>query len=382
MRKVSIPIATRGNYAKTKSIMAAIDAHPDLTAETILTGGVIQERYGDYGSVMAADGRPPDHVVPYLVDGETPMAMAQSAGQATTALARCFDETKPDIVFVIADRYEALSFALAAVCLNIPIAHLEGGEISGSIDERIRHAISKLSHIHLAANEEAAERLRRMGEPAHTVHVVGTPSFDLVRQMDPDDLGPLRKALEAGTGAEVDPSEPFLLVSLMPDVMDIGGGSGLVDSTMRAVEALGLPAIWLAPNMDAGADVISATLREYRERFPDAAIRFLPSLPFEAYARALAHARCFLGNSSSGIRESAFIGTPVVNIGTRQADRRRGPNVTDCPINQSAIHQAALNQIMHGRYPSDPLYGDGMTGERVAAILATADLALDKRMTF
>ncbi|MDG2481085.1 MAG: UDP-N-acetylglucosamine 2-epimerase, partial [Alphaproteobacteria bacterium] len=158
-RRVSIPIATRGNYAKTKSIVAAIDERFDINAETVLTGGAILARFGGFGEVMKAEGREADHVVPYLVDGETPMAMAKSSGQATIELAEFFGRTRPDIVFVIADRYEALAFAQAAMCLNIPIAHLEGGEISGSIDERIRHAVTKLSHVHFVASDEAAERI-------------------------------------------------------------------------------------------------------------------------------------------------------------------------------------------------------------------------------
>lgn len=383
MRTVCIPIATRGNHAKTTSVVAAMDARDDLRAVTVLTGGIALPRFGDHGAVMAAQGRPADRTVHYLVEGETPIAMAKSAGLATIELAACFAETKPDIVFVIADRYEALSFAQAAVCLNIPIAHLEGGEISGSIDERLRHAITKLAHIHLVASAEAAGRLHRMGEAPETVHVVGTPSFDLVAAMDLDDTGPLAAALQArGHGATVDPARPFVLVSLMPDIIDLTGGQALVEETGQAVLELGLPAVWLAPNMDAGADVIGGALRDFRERHPAAPIRFVPSLPFEAYARALARAACFLGNSSSGIREGAFLGTPVVNIGTRQTDRRRGRNVLDCGHDRAAIVAAARRQMGHGRYPSDPLYGDGTAGARIAQILATAPLGLDKRMTY
>jgi UDP-hydrolysing UDP-N-acetyl-D-glucosamine 2-epimerase len=382
-RRVAIPIATRGNHAKTKSIVRAMDDRDDVDAETILTGGAILARFGDYGAVMSAEGRAPDHVVPYLVDGETAMAMAQSSGRAVAAFAEHFARTRPDIVFVIADRYEALAFAQAAMCLNIPIAHLEGGEISGSIDERIRHAITKLSHIHLVASDEAAERLCRMGEAEQTVHVVGTPSFDLVDAMNMDDLKPLHDALEErGTGAPIDLAEPFVLVSLMPDVMDMEGGAALVEEAGAAALALDMQVVWLSPNMDAGSNVIAENLRGFRGRHPQAPIRYLPSLPFEAYGRCLAHALCFLGNSSSGIREGAFLGVPVVNIGTRQTDRRRGMNVVDCPADRSIILEKAREQIRHGRYDSDPLYGDGRTGVQVAEILATAPLEIDKRMTY
>lgn len=382
-RRIAIPIATRGNHAKTKSIVQAVDARDDVDAETILTGGVILPRFGDYGAVMRAEGRAPDHVVPYLIDGETLMTMAKSSGGATVAFAEHFARTSPDVVFVIADRYEALAFAQAALCLNIPIAHLEGGEISGSIDERIRHAITKLSHIHFVSSEEAAERVCRMGEPKESVHVVGTPSFDLVGTMALDDLAPLADALnQRGSGAVIDLEKPFVVVSLMPDVMDMAGGADLVEQTGAAALALGMQVIWLAPNMDAGSDVIAESLRGFCDRHKESPICFLPSLPFEAYGRCLAHARCFLGNSSSGIREGAFLGVPVVNIGTRQTERRRGVNVVDCAAERVTILAAAKNQIAHGRYPSDPLYGDGHTGVQVAEILARAPLGLDKRMTY
>lgn len=383
VRKVCIPVATRGNYAKTKSVMRAIRERDDLELQVLLTGGIALPRFGDYGRVMAADGFPPDRTVHFLIEGDNPITMAKSAGFATIELAGAFNDLRPDVVLIIADRYEALSFAQAAMCLNVPIAHLEGGEISGSIDERIRHAITKLAHIHLPASQEAAQRLERLGETPDSIHVVGSPSFDLLADIDRDNIAELRRLVSTtGVGARIDLDRPYAVVSLMPVVTEYESAQGLVEETVGALDLLGLQAVWLWPNMDAGADRVSHAIRAMREHRPYAAMHFFKSLPFEIYAQTLVGAACFIGNSSSGIRESAFLGVPVVNVGSRQQGRARGRNVIDVGHDRHAIAAAARRQIAHGRYPSDPLYGDGHAGRRIAEVLAAAPLGLDKRLTY
>ena len=171
-RKVCVVLTTRGNYGKMKSPMRAIRAHPALELQLVVAGGILLPRHGDYARVIEGDGFTIDRRVYFLVEGDDPVAMAKSAGLATIEVGHTLDVLRPDVVLVIADRYEALAIALAAACMNVPIAHLEGGEVSGSVDESLRHAISKLAHLHFLANEEAAERLRRMGEWSATVVVV------------------------------------------------------------------------------------------------------------------------------------------------------------------------------------------------------------------
>jgi UDP-hydrolysing UDP-N-acetyl-D-glucosamine 2-epimerase len=381
-RKICVVLTTRGNYAKMKSTMAAVRRHPSLELQTVLAGGIVQDAFGDYAPVLAADGFSADAVVDFLVgEGATLAAMTDSAGRAVSMLGAALLKMRPDCVLVIADRYEALSLALAATCGNIVIAHHEGGEVSGSIDERLRHAITKLAQIHLPANAEAAARIAAMGESPESIHVVGTPSLDLLAELDLADRSPLFAFQEtAGDGAHIDYTKPYVVVSQHPVVTEIADAASQIWQTAEAVVAVGAPAIWLLPNMDAGrADIVEA-IDALRKRAKGVPICFFRSMPFELYAVLLANAACLAGNSSSGIRESAFLGVPAVNIGTRQEGRQRGRNVFDVKEYRAAPIAAAMQrQIAHGRYASDPIYGDGKSGERIAHVLATVPFELDKR---
>lgn len=381
-RKICVVLTTRGNYAKMKSTMAAVRRHPSLELQIVLAGGIVQDAFGDYAPVLAADGFAADTVVDFLVgEGATLAATADSAGRAVSMLGATLLKMRPDCVLVIADRYEALSLALAATCCNIVIAHHEGGEVSGSIDERLRHAITKLAQIHLPANADAAARIAAMGEAPESIHVVGTPSLDLLAGFDLADRSPLVAFQEkAGDGARIDYTKPYVVVSQHPVVTEIAEAASQIRQTAEAVIAVGVPAVWLLPNMDAGRGDIVQAIDDLQKRVEGVPIRFVRSMPFELYATLLANAACLVGNSSSGIRESAFLGVPAVNIGTRQEGRQRGRNVID--VNEycaAPIAAAMRHQIAHGRYASDPIYGDGKSGERIAHVLATVPFALDKR---
>ena len=290
---------------------------------------------------------------------------------------------RPDVVVVIADRYEVLSIAQAAMCMNVHIAHLEGGEVSGSIDERIRHAVSKLAQLHFPANSKAAERLRRLGEPEDRIHVVGTPSLDLLADCDLDNLSDAALVLaREGRGGDIDLDSDYIVVSQHAVPTEYDDTARQFAETTKAVYDLGLPIVWIMPNEEAGAGRAVETAAKLQSDPGAPPVRSIGSLQLADYAVLLRHARCLVGNSSSGIREGAFLGVPVVNVGTRQAGRQRGHNVVDVHHDASAIAGAARDQVAHGRYPSDPLYGDGHAGERIAEVLAECDLGLDKRMTF
>jgi UDP-hydrolysing UDP-N-acetyl-D-glucosamine 2-epimerase len=265
--------------------------------------------------------------------------------------------------------------------MNVAIAHLEGGEVSGSIDERLRHAVTKLAHFHLPANEDAAKRIIRMGERPESVVVVGTPSLDLLAGINLDD----RAAVAAASGGEGDPIEfgnDYIVVSQHPVVTEADDAERQMFETMAAAITAGLPIVWLLPNMDAGGEGVMRTVARLRQSGLGVALRTYPSMRFEHYAVLLANARCLLGNSSSGIREAAFLGTPAVNVGTRQTGRARGRNVIDVGYNRDVIAAAMARQLKNGRFPSDSLYGDGRAGSRIAEALATMPLGLDKTITY
>ena len=380
MRKIAIALTTRGNYGKMLSTMRAIRAAPDLQLQLIVGGGILHAAFGDFVPTIEGEGFAIDRKIDYLEGMSDDLdTMTRSAARAVDQFGAALAELKPDVTLLIADRYEAMAFALAATCRAVPIAHLEGGEASGSIDDRFRHAITMLAQIHLPASRSAAARLVAMGEDPARVFEVGSPSFDILAALDLADLAPLDAFQAAnGTGAMLDHRKPFLLVSQHPVVEEHAQAESQIEATLAAIAAVGLPALWVQPNMDAGSDGVRRVLARAASSAAAVPIRFYPSLPLPIYARAMKACRCMVGNTSSGIREAAFLGVPVVNVGTRQRGRERGRNVVDVAYDAGAMAAAIGAQLAHGAYASDPIYGDGRSGEKIAAVLARAPFDLNK----
>ena len=384
MRKICIFIGSRANYSSIKSVMRAVKAHPDLQLQLVAGASALLDRFGSVVDLIEADGFTPAARVTMIVEGETPATMAKSTGLGLLELPTIFEMLKPDVVVSVGDRFETMATAIAAAYMNIPVAHTMGGEISGTIDESIRHAVTKLSHVHFPANAAAAERIIRMGEPPETVHTVGCPRIDLVAEIARADGGiPHAEWLtQEGVGAHIDPSQPFLLVNQHPVTTEYGQGKEQIRETLMALDELQMPTIMLWPNVDAGSDDVSRGIRKFREHTPHEHVRFYKNFPVETFVRLMSRCGCMLGNSSAAIREGAFLGVPAVNVGTRQAGRDRGANVIDAGYDRRQIVDASRRQLAHGRYPPDRLYGDGRAGERVADILARAPLRIQKRVMY
>lgn len=383
MKRICIIITTRGNYAKMKSVIKAISGAPDLELQIIVGGGAVLPKYGNILQTINGNDIRVDRVIHFLVEGENPVTMAKSAGIALMEFTTAFENLKPDVVLVIADRFECLPIAMAASYMNIPIAHVEGGEVSGSIDESVRHAITKLSHLHLPATEGAAKRIERMGEDPATIFPVGCTSLDVFREMDLNDLAPVMTLQKkSGVGKQLDLKRPYLVVIQHPVTTEYQQNMRHVNETIKAIDSLRMPTVWIWPNMDAGSDGISKGIRVFREQRNPDYIHFFKSLPIEYYGPLLNNAACIVGNSSSGIREAAFLGTPSVNIGSRQAGRERGKNVVDVGYDATDIENAIRRQVDHGRYPNDYLYGDGMSGQKIVDILRSFQFTLQKRICY
>lgn len=376
-------MGSRANYSSIKSVMAAIKAHADLELQVVAGASAILERYGAVIELMRSDGFSPDAEVFMLIEGETPTTMAKSTGLGLIELPTVFDRLKPDVVVTVGDRFETMATALAAAYMNIPLAHTMGGEVSGSIDESIRHAVTKFAHIHFPACSDARERIIRLGEDPGTVHNVGCPRIDLVaevlRNADGVDAG---LTATEGVGGRVDLDGKFVLVSQHPVTTEYGAAKHQIGETLKAVEQVGLPAIVLWPNADAGADDVASGIRTWREHHDDSKMHFFKNLPTNVYIQLMKRAACVVGNSSSSIREGAFIGSPAVNIGTRQSERQRGPNVLDVDHAAGQIAEAIGEQVAHGPFPSTPIYGDGHAGVRIADHLATDTIRVQKRITY
>ena len=384
MRRVCVVVGSRANYSSIKSVLTAVQAEPALELQLVVGASAVLDRYGAVADLIESDGFRAIERVNMIVEGETPVTMAQSTGLGLLALPTVFERLRPDVVVTVGDRFETVATTVAAAYMNIPIAHTMGGEITGSIDESIRHAVTKFSHLHFPASAGARERILRLGEPEERVHLVGCPRVDLVAQLvdQPFDEADMRE-LEGGVGAAFKPANPFVLVSQHPVTSEYGAGEAQINATLQAVAKLGLPAVVLWPNADAGSEDVARGIRKWRERRGDSQMRFYKNLPIATYVKLMSRASCLLGNSSSGVREGAYIGTPVVNIGTRQEGRDWGSNVIDVGHATEGILEAAEVQARRGRYSMDTTYGDGGAGPRIAAVLRDIEsIPTQKRITY
>jgi UDP-hydrolysing UDP-N-acetyl-D-glucosamine 2-epimerase len=382
VRKVCVVVGSRANYSSIKSAMAAIRDHPELELQLVVGASALLDRYGTVLDLIEDDGFEPSERVFMLIEGETPSTMAKSTGLGLLELPTAFDRLKPDVVITVADRFETMATALAATYMNISLAHTQGGEVSGNIDESIRHAVTKFAHLHFPASEDAADRIVRMGEDPETVHVVGCPRIDLVAEVLADGENSLSRVFAEGVGGSFDLDQPFLMVIQHPVTTEYGAGDAQITQTLLAVRDVGLPALVFWPNADAGAEDVASGIRRWRELHADTRLHFFKNLPTSDYNRLMCRTACVIGNSSSAIREGAFIGTPAVNIGSRQEGRRRGPNVVDVGYDRREIADAVRRQVEHGPYERHAIYGDGRAGTRIADILSTCELTIEKRIHY
>jgi len=382
-RRICVVIGSRANYSSIKSAMIAIHQHKDLELQLVVGASALLDRYGSVIEVIQADGFVPDATAHIIIEGSNPTTMAKSTGLGLLELPMIFNHLKPDTVITVGDRFETIATAIAATYMNIPLAHTMGGEISGNIDESIRHAITKLAHIHFPANKQSAQRIIRMGEDPKTVYTVGCPRIDVVTEIaENNDKYVGKEILQDGVGADFSLNEPFLLVSQHPVTTEYGSGERQITETLISLQKLQMPTIILWPNVDAGSDDVARGIRKFREKYPHAYIHFLKNLPFEIYIGLMIRCSCIVGNSSSAIREGAFLGTPAVNIGSRQAGRERGNNIINVNYDREQITEAIKAQIRNGKYPSEHIYGDGQAGERIANILATCEFKIQKRIVY
>ncbi len=382
-RKICVVVTARPSYSRIRTALRAIQHHADLELQLVVAASALLDRYGNAIQSIERDGFPIAARVYMVVEGENLVTSAKSTGLGLVELATVFDNLKPDAVVTIADRYETLANAVAAAYMNIPLVHVQGGEVTGSIDEKVRHAVTKLSNLHLVSTKGAAERVRRLGEAPETVVITGCPSIDIAADVAARpalDFDPFVKY--GGVGPNTDLSRGYLVVMQHPVTTEYEEARRQVEETLYAVKTIGLPVLWFWPNVDAGSDGTSKGIRVFREREkPDNLHLFRNMFP-EDFLRLLVHSTAIVGNSSVAIRECSFLGVPAVNIGTRQQGRERGANVIDVEHDRTAITDAIREHGTRGRPGADHLYGDGRAGQRIADCLATAPLTIEKRLTY
>lgn len=382
-RKVCVVITARPSYSRIKTALKAIQEHPALQLQLVVAGSALLGRYGNALEFIEKDGFDVDEKVFMVLEGENPTAMAKTTGLGIMELANVFYNLKPDVVIAIADRFETIAISIAASYQNIPLAHVQGGEVTGNIDEKVRHANTKLADIHFVASESAKDRVIKLGEDPAYVFNTGCPSIDLAANVKANpslDFNVYEKY--GGVGATPDYSNGYLVVMQHPVTTEYQESRHHVLQTLEAVAKLDLPVFWFWPNVDAGADGTSSGIRHYREVHKPAHIHFFKNMESEDFLKLLLNAKMLIGNSSVGIRECAYLGVPVINLGSRQNRRDRGNNVIDTNYDTASI-DAAIQQWLHSERPKpSTVYGGGDAGKQIANLLATIDLRFHKTIMY
>jgi len=375
-RKICFVLVNRANYGRVKLLMSEIKKNKNLELQIVLVSSPLLKKYGQLDEVIKKDGFKINASFFTHVEGENLHTMTKSTALCLLELSSCFRSLSPDIVFTIGDRYESLATAIAASYSNIYLCHLQGGELSGSIDDKVRHAVTKLSNLHLVATERSKKIVKIMGENPKDVFNVGCPSIDLIKKINFKEKPDLSK-YAYGVGHKMDLSSPYFVVLLHPVTTNYLKNLHLIKEVLKSVENLKTQIFWLWPNNDAGANFITKKIRSFRENNKDVKINFFTNLETEDYLKLIKNCKCLIGNSSSGIRESAFLKIPTVNIGDRQNRREKGNNVIDVDINSEKILKA-IKTISQRRIKKSKLYGDGNSTKKIIKILSSIKLNNNK----
>jgi GDP/UDP-N,N'-diacetylbacillosamine 2-epimerase (hydrolysing) len=364
-RKICYITGTRADFGLMQATLSAICHADNLELSIIVTGMHLSEQYGKTIRDIEAAGLPVSACVDVNFEQPTGAVMARNIGKMLAGFVDALSEIQPDLVLLLGDRGEMLAGALAGIHLNIPVAHIHGGERSGTVDEPIRHAISKLSHFHFVATEEARSRLIRMGETADHVYVTGAPGLDGLDALATAE----RDVLLSEMG--LDPKRQVALMVYHPVLQEAESAGTQTTLILDILSRQGVQVVALKPNSDAGSHQIRDVLEA---RANDAGVRVVTHFPRDRFISWMAAADLMIGNSSAGIIEAASFGTPVINIGTRQNLRERNANVTDVPTDGAAIASAIVHALARGRYERCNVYGDGKAAGRIIALLNTLPL--------
>src|SRR5215831_18649830 len=370
-RRIAVVTTSRADYSHLYWPLYDLSRHPEVDLQLIAMGPHLSPEFGHTVREIEDDGLPIAARMECLLSSDTDVGMAKTIGLATLSLADCLGQMRPDLLLIIADRYEMLAPASVALALRIPVAHIEGGDVSlGAIDEAVRNALTKLSHIHLTTTEGARRRVISMGEEPWRVHLVGSPSLDHLTKSVL--LG--REEVECEVGIPLDRNTIAVIyhpVTLSRDTLCEAG------ELFAALEGISQNLLLISPNSDAGGRELQRRITEFVTR--RANTRFITSIDHRTYLSLLKFLALLVGNSSSGIMEAASFQLPVVNVGIRQDGRERGRNVVDCPANRGEISRAirqglspAFRSSLHDL--KNP-YGDGHSSEKIAEILSSTDIS-------
>lgn len=365
--RVCVATANRADYSKLGNIMKAIKDDDDLELSLIVLGCHLIDDYGSTFRLIEKDGFKIDSRIHTIVRGEDEAAMVESVGLAMVKLPDIMLRLEPDVVIVHGDRFDVLSLAACAALMNIRIVHIEGGEVSGTIDDSIRHTISKLSHYHVCCTERAHKRLLAMCEDNDRILLAGCPSYDMLLSTDVQDC---QSILDKWLKGEGKPNE-YIVALQHPVTTNIADSLKMFSLMVDALLEFNKRVLMLFPNIDAGSKEIVRIMRQKKiETHP--LFYTVKHIPFEEFIILVANAGCMIGNSSAGVREAGAFGTPVVNLGSRQTGRETGENVLHCrdaDTTQKILHTLEIQY--QRRYPPSYIYGDGHAVPRIIKFIKT-----------
>ncbi|WP_323740882.1 UDP-N-acetylglucosamine 2-epimerase [Caenimonas koreensis] len=365
VRRLVYLTGTRADFGLLRSTLDRVAATPGVDLKIAVTGMHLSRDHGETVNEVRASGLPVCAEIPLDMDNRTGPGMAFALADCLRGVTDMLVREQPDFLIVLGDRGEMLAGAIAALHTGVACVHIHGGERSGTVDEPMRHAISKLATYHFVATQGSRERLVRMGESEARVFVTGAPGLDGLAA-----LGDVPRS-DSVCALGLPGDGPFVLAMFHPVVQQADQSRVQTEAVIAALSRVGLPVLWLDPNADAGSLAILDALDALgQSALPAGSVR-LRHLPRAQFAAALRHCEVLVGNSSAGIIEAATFGTPVVNIGDRQQLRERNANVADVQPEAGAIESAVRAAVAHGRWPCDNLWGDGKAGERIAALLAS-----------
>lgn len=379
-RKVCILSLNRAEYSRLYTVIRELQKKENIELQTV----VLQTRYSNSRSLFERDGLPITKEFHVDMKERTPTEVSKLIGKALVEFTNIFTELKPDILIVLGDRYESLAAVAAATYLNIFMVHIQGGEVSGTIDEHTRHAITKFCHFHLPATEQSKTRIIKMGELSDNVVCVGCPGTDLLLETPKISFEDLRYQLYKLSGQRdfLEKLIPgYILVVQFPMTTELNDVKSHIDETLSALKDIKRPIVILKPNPDAGGDIVSECIENFKRENKNVLVA--KHFPPHLFVNLMRQASVMVGNSSAGIRETGYFGLPTINIGNRQVGRERTANIIDVPNDAKLIREEIERQIEHGRYETESVYGDGTACLKIAEIISSLDYSqIQKRITY
>jgi UDP-hydrolysing UDP-N-acetyl-D-glucosamine 2-epimerase len=386
IKKICVIVHSRANYGSIRSVLKNIKKSKKLTLQLVVGGSALLDKFGSITKFIKKDGFKINKMINFIIEGNSTEIMAKSTGLAIMETSDAFGVLKPDYVLTVGDRYETIATAISAAYMNIPLIHTMGGEISGTIDESVRHAVTKFANVHFAATKAAKKNIIKMGEVKKNVFNVGCPRIDevkniLSKKINNNDINNILN--NNGVGDKIDVSKPYIIIMFHPVTSEYGNGETQIINILKAITKFNIQKIFFWPNADAGYEDIAKGIRKWRERNLNLNTRFIKNLEQKYFYHLLNKSLCILGNSSSGLREGCYIGVKNISIGSRQNGREIGNNTIMIPNNYKKIYMSLKKVLkLNNRKKKDYRYGNGNAGKKIVKIIEKINVSHQKKLDY